>query len=63
MNEYAVAMIVVSAISTIGGATIGLFITSRGVAREWERAAIKHGAAHYNEQTGAFTWNDEREKQ
>lgn len=26
----------------------------------WEKAAISHHAAHYS-QTGAFTWNDQKE--
>lgn len=27
-----------------------------------QKQAILHGAAHYNPQTGVFTWNDEEKK-
>ncbi len=28
---------------------------------KWQSEAIKHGAAHYDAKTGAFTWNTEVE--
>jgi hypothetical protein len=58
MSEYAI-VIAISAISTIVGVTIGLFIGSSGVAKDGEKAAIQHGAAHYDPKSGEFTWNDE----
>ncbi len=26
---------------------------------DWKRESIKHGAAYYHPETGAFTWKDE----
>jgi len=28
----------------------------------WEQKAVNHGAAHYDSQTGKFTWNTEEKK-
>ena len=35
------------------------FVFGLLVAREyWERDCVKHGAAHYDSQTGKWQWND-----
>ncbi len=39
---------------------IGMIAKSRNDLH-WERQAIEHGAAHYDEKTAQFTWNEEKE--
>ncbi len=29
----------------------------------WKKEAVRHGAAHYDATSGAFTWNDEAQSE
>lgn len=40
------------------GCLLGFCIAGCNLKHDWQRGAIQHGAAHYDEQTGAFTWNE-----
>lgn len=40
---------------------LAMFAAGAFLADHWkEEDAIKHGAAHYDQKTGKFRWNDER---
>lgn len=37
--------------------TFGMY--QNAIRPAWEQACIKHGAAHYDQKTRRFTWNDD----
>ncbi len=41
-----------------GSFCIGMLVAFLADGPDMRREAIKHGAAHYDEYTGAFTWNN-----
>jgi hypothetical protein len=49
----AAGAIVVTVLLTVLFLWIGTADTER-----WQRDAVKHGAAHYDSQTGAWQWNE-----
>ena len=50
-----IRLLIFALIGSIFGALL-----DRCVHDKYREEAIKHGAAHYDQKTGKFTWNDER---
>ncbi len=59
MTRTNLDLLIMSVIAIVLGATVIGF--ALGVVR-MEKKAVQHGAAHYDDKTGDFTWNTQPEK-
>jgi hypothetical protein len=44
------------------GVLLGSAVVGCNMGNYWQKEAIRHGAAHYDKQSGAFAWNESEAK-
>lgn len=49
-------------LGVFAGLLVGLVVASYINDGTWQREAIRHGAAHYDRDSGEFTWNESEAK-